>query len=235
MEAILLENPKRLQWRFPCRQNFCHCMLGMSTWLINIKQARVWIAKAVAAPRWLLMSMLFRHVQLFGGKSCTGHEITCCLLKGSDGQDRLLGDKLRCGSEAMLVAPQFLPEGWMWGSSCHLDWRCPACGWAVRGAVSLVGSPCSDLFCSSCLGHVQGASAHSGDGLLNSIPAWATLGHLRSLCWGICRVSKQWESEREQSQQCWEGEQPKSWCHVLVWPTQAAPHQGAQLGLWPLN
>lgn len=138
-EAISLENPKCLQWSFPWRQNFCHCMLGMSTWLINIKQARVWIAKAITAPYWLLMSVLFRHVQLFGGKSCTGHEITCSLLKGSDGQDGLLGDKLWCESEAMLVASQFLPEGWTWGSSCHLDWRCPACGWAVRGAVSLTG------------------------------------------------------------------------------------------------
>lgn len=111
MEAISLENPKCLQWSFPWRQNFCHCMLGMSTWLINIKQARVWIAKAVTAPRWVLMSMLFRHVQLFGGQSFTGHEITCSLLKGSDGQDGLLRDKLRCESEAMLVAPQLLPEG----------------------------------------------------------------------------------------------------------------------------
>lgn len=90
MEAISFENPKCPQRSFPWQQNFCHCMLGMSTWLINIKQARVWIAKAVTAPRWLLMSMLFRHVQLFGGKLFTGHEITCSLLKGSDGQDRLL-------------------------------------------------------------------------------------------------------------------------------------------------
>lgn len=96
MEAISLENPKCLQWSFPWQQNFCHCMLGMSTWLINIKQARVWISKAITSPHWLLMSMLFRHVQLFGQKSSTGHEITCSLLKGCDGQEGLLGDKLQC-------------------------------------------------------------------------------------------------------------------------------------------
>lgn len=111
MEAISLENPKCLQLSFPWQQNFCHCMLGVSMWLINIKQARFWIAKAVTASRWLLILMLFRHVQLFGGKSFTGHEITCSLLKGSYGQDGLLWDKLGCESEAMLVAPQLLPEG----------------------------------------------------------------------------------------------------------------------------
>lgn len=73
-----------------------------------------------------------------------------------------------------------------------------------RCCKALLGSPCSDLLRSSCPGHVQGASAHTGDGLLNSTPAQATLGHLRSLCWGVCGVSKQGESVREQSQQPWE-------------------------------
>lgn len=51
MEAISLENPRCLQRSFLWQPNFCHCMLGMSTWLINIKQVRVWIAKAITAPR----------------------------------------------------------------------------------------------------------------------------------------------------------------------------------------
>lgn len=165
---------------FLWQQNFCCCMLGMSTWLINMKQAGVWIAKAMAAPCWLSLSMLSSHAELFGGETFTGHEVTCFWLPDCP-KDRLPWDKLWCESEACRLLHNYCLRDkcevahavWTEGEVCLR--LCPELSvWpgSYGGAVRpWWGSPCSNLFCSSCPEHVHGASAHAIDGLLSSVPA----------------------------------------------------------------